>query len=443
MAESLTGSLDVSDLMKKPVSYEIERNYDIYVAKYEKEMHESYRLDIKLQDLNMQLERKTQKLRAKKAADQTQKIKTLEEKVYLKQTELSQIQESIRKLKKKIEKLRLDKLASKSQTQRMADFLIRTQSEASLHSKRRQKNDFKFDFHQHKIDELALTLSLNMKERSISTAKLMSERTSPIKKRFLTPGTNFKPSQTSAPITRILTKKWRRKTIEMERKLNECQKRVSNFRSAMKEICEHENMFTYDQAVLSFINLYEIQNKLERQLFLIKHEEDLYIDKKKLYSARKSSLIYNNITKKAVMQGIKNDHTAKLNKLKSKETKLDYRLELYKNSLKQAENVISEINSSEFNAQKSLSTNIFEQLSMLETGLNELMIFIKLSKKNPYAITGLLDLDSLHPKQELNYKIGNINFESADIDDRPLSLAEFHSETLKVLQYMKRNSRRF
>lgn len=442
MAGSISDSYTDSDLLRKPVRYEIEKSYEIFVAKYEKEMHESYRLDIKLQDLNIQLEHKTHRLRAKKSSDKAQKIKILEEKVYLKQIELSETRENVRNLKKQIEKLRLDKLATKSQTKKTTDFLVRTRSEASLHSKKRQKDEFKSGFHQNKIDELAQSISLTIKQRSQSTARFISERTSPLKKRFTIPNVKIKPNQTSAPITRILTKKWRQKTIDMNRKLDDCQKSVCNLRLAMHAICEHENLYSYDQVVLSFIQIYETQNSLQRQLFVLKHECDLYIDTKKLYQEKKSALISSNITKKTVLQGLKNDQAAKLAKLKSREVRSASRLELYSSSIKQAENVISDINSSAFNTYYTPDTKIFEQISRLETGLSELMTFIKLSKKSPYAITGLLFLDFLRPKEEFYYKIGNMDWEAADVEDeRPLTLSELHEKTLKVLQYMKKNHR--
>lgn len=433
MVNSVSDSIAQSDLIKKQPKYELEKNYEHFLARYEKEMHESYRLDIKLQDLNMQLEHKVQKLRAKKAADFTQKIRILEHKLYMKQTELSEIQESTRNLKAEIEKLRLDKLATKSHTQKLADFLIRAQSEASLHSRRREKNEFKYDFAQTKIDELARSLTLTKKERSASTARFLSERTSPIKKRFTTPQPHLKPSQTSAPITRILTKKWKRKTIEMNHKLEERQRRVKDLRQIIQTICENENLYTYDQVVLSFIDLFEHQNKLEKQLFILKHEGDLHAEQKKFYEDSKAKLINTNFSKSIVIKGLRSEQMAKLKKLRETEKILATKLQLYKTAMKEVETVISEINSLAFFSSNLLDTNLLDSIRILETRLNEFMTFLKLSKKSPYAITGLLDLKSLHPKVDLDYKI-NIDLEAGDIEEeRPLSLSELKEKSRKML----------
>ena len=433
MVESVSDSIAQSELLKKPPKYELEKSYEHFVARYEKEMHESYRLDIKLQDLNMQLEHKIQKLRGKKGADWAQKIRILEHKLYLKQTELSEIQESTRNLKAEIEKLRLDKLATKSHTEKLADFLNRAQSEASLHSRRREKNEFKYDFAQTKIDEMAKSLTLTIKEKSLSTARFMSERTSPIKKRFTTPQPNLKPSQTSAPITRILTKKWRRKTIEMNRKLEECQRRVRDLRQALQTICENENLYTYDQVVLSFIDLFEHQNKLEKQLFILKHESDLQADQKKFYEESKAKLISTNVSKSVFIKGLRSEQMSKLKKLRETEKTLATKVQLYKTAMKEVESVILEINSQTFSPSNSSESNLMDSIRILETRLNELMTFLKLSKKSPYAMTGLLDIKTLQPKEDLDYKI-NIDIEAGDIEDeRPLSLSELKEKTRKML----------
>jgi hypothetical protein len=385
----------------------------------------------------MQLEHKVQKLRSKKAADLTQKIRTLEHKLYLKQTELSEIQENTRNLKVEIEKLRLDKLATKSHTEKLADFLIRAQSEASLHSRSREKNEFKYDFAKTKIDELAKSLTSTMKERSLSTARFMSERASPTKKRFTTPQPNFKPSQTSAPLTRILTKKWKRKTIEMNQKLEDCQRRVKDLRKAIQTICESENLYTNDQVVLSFIDLFEHQSKLEKQLFLLKHEGDLQVDEKKFYEESKAKLISNNFSKSMVIKGLRSEQMGKLKKLRETEKILANKIQLYKTAMKEVEIVILEINSLAFSPSNSSEGNLMESIRILENRLNELMTFIKLSKKSPYAITGLLDIKSIYPKADLDYKI-NIDLEAGDIEDeRPLTLLELKEKSRKMLSTLE------
>lgn len=431
-------SQDSLDVFYKPPQSNLVKTYEYFLAEYEREMHDSYKLDVQIQDLKMQLEHKIQKLKRFKAEDLSHKYRKLEEEMYLNQRVLGETLDINKNSRDLINKLRLDKLATKLHVKKTETQLLRSNSAANLFTRRRQKYENNVEAHQSKIKQAAHTINGNFLENMISTGRLRSEIASASRfKRFQTPIIKSRVYQTSAPITRLLNKKWVNKAKIMNKRLDERQERTNQLLYAISEIMQKEKLKTYDQIVVAFTKLYEEETHLEKKLYIFTDKHCKLQEKTSYYKSSIQTQHHLKMEKQDTIDTYQKQLIFKESHLSSNISATLAKLNLLISTIETANNEV-DILSSNLDLAVDKEDYIMSKLPQLEHRLNDISMIFKFTRNPKESIFGLFSLNILEPKKSFRYLIPNLDWEVSEaFEEKPLSLQEIHNKTRATLEYLR------
>lgn len=389
---------DREDRNYNPEQHELVRSYEYFLSEYERDMHESYRLDLKIQDLKIKLERKSQKYKKNRNRQSPSQYKKLEDELYYNNRILSEVLDENKRIKHSINKLRLEKLSTSTHVEKTRTELLRSNSEANILSRNRVRYDNTYEMNKDKIMQTARILNGNSKETRAFTSRLKAELTLASKfKRYSTPNIKAKASHTTAPVTRIMNTKWIGKTKNMNARVEERQHRTRMLKEAMQKIMIEGKLKSYEFVVESFIRQTERERHLEKKICLMYDKADKFQEKTAQIMSSIQSQHQLNTTQHESLKSIYTN-------LKSKEThlftQLTYtlsRLENFTSSLLQAINTTNSLISL-LNLQDVSDSNLLSKIKLLEPSLNELFMSFKYTKNPQESIFGLFTYHSLPPK---------------------------------------------